>query len=292
MAVSTVERATSSPALRVRTLRDRDRSAALAYLDRAPLLNLALADLVARLGEPAAVEAARPEVLGAWRGRELAGLAGIAPSVVFDASAEREVLEAFFPHLVRVGSGLVKSTEEVVAPLGDWLAAQGRRVLLDRIEIGFALEPGHARLAAPSPALRVRDASLADLDLLVDAARQSLLEENRPDPSESDPAGFRRWVRGRVGRAVVAEHEGTLGFVGYADVRSPRGWLLQGVFTWPALRRRGLAAAGVSELCRRAFANRSAHVQLAVIEGNEPAARLYERLGFQRFARLRTLLFS
>jgi RimJ/RimL family protein N-acetyltransferase len=278
--------------LRVRTLRERDQPAALAYLDRAPLLNLALADLVTRLGESKPAEAARPEVLGAWRGRELAGLAGIAPSVVFDASAERDVLEAFFPHLVRVGSGLVKSTEEVVAPLGEWLAAQGRRVLLDRIEIGFALEPEGARLDDATPPLRVRNATLADLDLLVEAARQSLLEENRPDPSESDPLGFRRWVKSRVSRAVVVEREGTLGFVGYADVRSSRGWLLQGVFTWPALRRSGLAAVGVSELCRRAFASGSAHVQLAVIEGNEPAERLYERLGFRRFARLRTLLFS
>lgn len=278
--------------LRVRTLRERDQSAALAYLERAPLLNLALADLVSRLGEPKPGEAAPPEVLGAWRGRELAGLAGLAPSVVFDASAEREVLEAFFPHLVRVGSGLVKSTEEVVAPLGEWLAAQGRRVLLDRIEIGFALEPGAARLAEAGPGQRVRDAALADLDGLVEAARQSLLEERRPDPSESDPLGFRRWVRGRIGRAVVVEQGGKLGFVGYADVKSPRGWLLQGVFTWPVLRRRGLAAAGVSELCRRAFASGSSHVQLAVIEGNVPAERLYERLGFRRFARLRTLLFS
>ena len=76
------------------------------------------------------------------------------------------------------------------------------------------------------------------------------------------------------------------------DVQCPRGWLLQGVFTWPEHRRRGLAAAGVSELCRRAFASGGAHVQLAVIEGNEAAERLYEGLGFQRFARLRTLLFS
>lgn len=277
--------------LRVRTLHERDQEVALAYLDRAPLLNLTLADLVSRLGEPKPGEAARPEVLGAWRGRELAGLAGIAPSVVFDAAAEREVLEAFFPHLVRVGSGLVKSTEEIVAPLGEWLAAQGRRVLLDRIEIGFALEPEDARLTDAAP-LRVRDATLSDLDALVEAARQSLLEENRPDPSDSDPLGFRRWVRGRVARAVVVERAGELGFVGYADVKSPRGWLLQGVFTWPALRRSGFAAAGVSELCRRAFASGGAHVQLAVIEGNEPAEHLYERLGFRRFARLRTLLFS
>jgi RimJ/RimL family protein N-acetyltransferase len=278
--------------LRVRPLRSRDREAALAYLDRAPLLNLVLADLVLRLGETSPGPGPAPEVLGAWRGRELAGVAGLAPSVVFDAAAEREVLEAFFPYLTRVGSGLVKSTEEVVGPLHAWLAAEGRRVLLDRIEIGFALEADEARLRGPSPAQHVRPANLLDLDALVEAARQSLLEENRPDPTESDPIGFRRWVRGRVRRAVVVEQSNQLGFVGYADVQCPRGWLLQGVFTWPGFRRRGLAAVGVSELCRRAFASDGAHVQLAVIEGNEAAARLYEGLGFRRFARLRTLLFS
>jgi RimJ/RimL family protein N-acetyltransferase len=278
--------------LRVRPLRERDREAALAYLDRSPLLNLVLADLVLRIGEPSAVPGTPPEVLGAWRGRELAGLAGLAPSVVFDASAERDALEAFFPHLVRVGSGLVKSTEEVVGPLEAWLAAEGRRVLLDRIEIGFVLEPGQAQLRAPGPGQRVRNASSGDLDALVEAARQSLLEERRPDPTDSDPAGFRRWVRSRVRRAVLVEQDATPAFVGYADVQCPRGWLLQGVFTWPAQRRAGLAAVGVSELCRRAFASGSAHVQLAVIEGNEAAERLYEGLGFRRFARLRTLLFS
>jgi RimJ/RimL family protein N-acetyltransferase len=276
--------------LRVRALREQDRPEALRYLEREPLLNLTLADLVSRLGDGRARE--RTEVLGAWRGRELAGVAGLAPSVMFDASAEREVLEAFFPHLVRVGSGLVKSTEEVVAPLAEWLEAQGRPVLLDRIEIGFSLTPEEAKLQAPLPPREARDATPSDLDALVEAARQSLLEERRPDPSENDPVGFRRWVRGRIGRAVVVEQKGQLGFVGYADVKSPRGWLLQGVFTWPALRRNGLAALGVSELCRRAFAAGAGHVQLAVIEGNGPAERLYERLGFRRFARLRTLLFS
>jgi RimJ/RimL family protein N-acetyltransferase len=278
--------------LRVRPLRERDREAALAYLDRSPLLNLVLADLVLRMGEPRSGPGPAPEVLGAWHGRELAGLAGLAPSVVFDAAAEREALEAFFPYLVRVGTGLVKSTEEVVGPLHAWLAAEQRRVLLDRVEIGFALEPEQARLRAPAAGQHVRSASVGDLDLLVEAARQSLLEESRPDPTESDAIGFRRWVRGRVRRAVVVEQDAKLGFVGYADVQCPRGWLLQGVFTWPEYRRRGLAAAGVSELCRRAFASGSSHVQLAVIEGNQAAERLYESLGFRRFARLRTLLFS
>jgi len=278
--------------LRVRALRERDREAALGYLDRSPLLNLVLADLVLRLGEHAPGPGPAPEVLGAWRGGELAGVAGLAPSVVFDAAAELEVLEAFFPYLVRVGSGLVKSTEEVVGPLHAWLMSERRRVLLDRIEIGFVLEPARARLRMPDASHRVRSASTLDLDALVEAARHSLIEENRPDPTETDAVGFRRWVRGRVRRAVVVEQDAKLGFVGYADVQSPRGWLLQGVFTWPENRRHGLAAAGVSELCRRAFASGSSHVQLAVIEGNQAAERLYENLGFQRFARLRTLLFS
>ena len=278
--------------LRVRPLRERDLGAALGYLDRSPLLNLVLADLVLRIREPAPAHGKVPEVLGAWRGRELAGIAGLAPSVVFDAAAEPEALEAFFPYLVRVGSGLVKSTEEVVAPLRSWLAAEGRRVLLDRIEIGFVLAPADARLRAPVPERVVREAALGDLEALIDAARQSLLEEHRPDPFESDPVGFRRWVSSRVRSAVVVEQRARLGFVGYADVQCARGWLLQGVFTWPEERRRGLAAAGVSELCRRAFASGGAHVQLAVVEGNTAAERLYEGLGFRRFARLRTLLFS
>jgi RimJ/RimL family protein N-acetyltransferase len=277
--------------LRVRPVRARDRAASLEYLEQAPRLNLVLLDLVLRLGEPLRGEP-RPQLLAAWRGRELAGLVGLRPSVVLDAAAEREALEAFFPYLGGVGSGLVKSTEDVVAPLWEWLAAHGRRALLDRIEQGYALEPQQARLVPPGGGLRLRPAEARDLDALVEAARASLLEEQRPDPSSGDPAGFRLWVRSRLPRSIVCEADGRVCFVGYADVRCSRGWLLQGVFTWPELRGRGLGSAGVSELCRRAFESGADHVQLAVVEGNSAAAALYEGLGFRPFARLRTLLFS
>ncbi len=277
--------------LKVRPLRVRDRGAALRYLDRAARLNLSLIDLVLRLGTPSRRGEGRAELLAAYRGRELVGVAALHPSMTLDATVGREALEAFFPYLAGVGSGLVKSSEEVVDPLWEWLRSHGRRALLDRIETGYTLEARHARLVDAGRGVRVREARNRDLDLLVDAARASLREESRPDPFEGDPVGFRRWVRGRVPRATVAEVEKAVRFVGYADVQCERGWLLQGIYTWPRYRRRGLAAAGVSVLCQNAFAAAADHVQLSVVEGNTAAEGLYERLGFRRFARLRTILF-
>jgi ribosomal protein S18 acetylase RimI-like enzyme len=277
--------------LRVRPLRVRDRGAALRHLDRAARLNLPLIDLVLRLGTPSRRGEGRAELLAAFRGQALVGVAALQPSMTLDATAGSEVLEAFFPYLAGVGSGLIKSSEEVVDPLWDWLRSRGRCALLDRIETGYAVEAGHARLVDAGKGIHVREARSGDLALLVDAARASLREEDRPDPFEGDPVGFRRWVRGRVPRATVAEIDGAVRFVGYADVQSERGWLLQGIYTWPRYRRRGLAAAGVSELCRRAFAAAADHVQLSVVRGNAAAEGLYERLGFRPFARLRTILF-
>ena len=280
-----------SRGVRVRSLTARDRPEALARLERAARLNLFLIDLALRMGEPAHGRG-RSELLGAWQGDELVGVASVQPSLVLDATAEPAVLAAFFPYLGGVASGLVKSGADIVAPLHRWLDDHGRQILLDRYEHAYALEPGGAKLPASPRGVRVRSADAEDLPALVEASRASLLEEDRPDPTESDPAGFKRWVSGRVKQAIVAEERGRVGFVGYADVRSPRGWLLQGVYTWPEFRRHGLARAGVAELCRRAFAHSAEHVQLAVVEGNAAAEALYERLGFVRFARLRTVLFT
>jgi predicted GNAT family acetyltransferase len=164
------------------------------------------------------------------------------------------------------------------------------RVWLDRLETALALDARGARLG--EHALPVRRATPRDLDSLVHAARESLREEGRPDPFAGDARGFRHWVEGRLPRALLVEHGGAVCFVGYADVQRPEGWLLQGVYTWPEARRRGHASAGTSALCREAFAAGSSHVQLAVVDGNEAARRLYEGLGFEPFGRLRTILFT
>jgi RimJ/RimL family protein N-acetyltransferase len=269
-----------------------ERAPILARLARRPDQNLFLLDLAARIGAPAPPGEARSEVAAAWDGPDVVAVVGLRPSVVFDAEAESDAIEALLPYLETLGVGLIKSERSGVDLA--WSALRRRvrrRALLDRIETAYALRAPGARLRS-AERLRARPAEAADLDALVVAARESLREEDRPDPFAGDVKSFRRWVRGRVDRARVVDCEGRVAFVAYADVRRPEGLLIQGVYTWPGFRRRGLAAAGVSDLCREAFASGANHVQLAVVEGNAGARGLYEGLGFEPFGELRTILFA
>ena len=271
----------------------RERTAALKFLECQARDNLYLLDLTARLGQAPAPGEMSTEIAGAWRNGELVGLAGLRPSVVLDAKAQEDAIEAFVPLLDSVTVGLVKSSVDAVDLLWKRLSQRRKRqVLVDRLETAYALKAQAARLQEPRPGEKVRPASIDDLEPLVIAARESLREEQRPDPFAGDARAFRHWVKGRIGRARVVEEDGKVRFAGYADVRRPEGWLFQGIYTWPEMRRRGYARAGVSELCREAFAAGTDHVQLAVVEGNEAGQRLYESLGFEPFGQLRTILFT
>ncbi len=270
-----------------------DRERALDFLSRDAVANLFLLDLASRLGKPPAPGEARTEMVAAWRGDRIVGMAGLHPTVILDANAGRDAVEAFIPHLERIRVGLVKSLVPTVDLLWrEFSARNPRRVVVDRIEIAYALRDGDAKHVGPNAGESARRAREADLDELVVAALESLREEGRPDPFVGDAEGFRRWVRGRIGRARVVEVDGRVAMVGYADVQRPEGWLLQGIYTWPKDRQRGLASFGVSAMCREAFAAGADHVQLAVVEGNAAAQRLYEGLGFKPFAKLRTILFT
>lgn len=272
-------------------LRASDREVALRHLAVAPRRNLFLLDLVASVGSAPAPHEAAAQVVGLFQDSELKALAALRPTLVLDSGTTLEQLERLRPAFEAIGSGLVKSADELVSPLWQWLSDRGRQAIVDRIETSYALDPAALRGVQDPPGVRIRPAGEADLEALVTAARASLREEKRPDPFDGDPPGFRRWVRGRLHRARVVDVDGQVVFVGYADVRRPEGWLIQGVYCWPEARRRGYARAGMNALVREAFARGADHVQLAVVEGNTPAVELYEGLGFQPFDTLRTILF-
>jgi len=266
---------------------------AISLLSRAPRENLLLLDLAARLGQDAPPGEMATELVGAYRRGELLGVATLRPTIACDAHMPPEAVDALLPIVEVLEVGLVKSDPASVGRLWAHLSRRRRhRVWIDRFETSYALARDAARLVEADADCRVRGAGDGDLDSLVFAARESLREEDRPDPFAGDARGFRRWVRGRVPRARLVERDGRVCFVGYADVQRHDGWLLQGIYTWPDARRRGNAAIGTSALCREAFAAGADHVQLAVVDGNDGAQRLYENLGFKPCGRLRTILFT
>jgi GNAT superfamily N-acetyltransferase len=297
--------------LRARRLSPGDRAAALGLLSAARDENLVLIDQVERLAEGLFSDEPPPQLHGAFVGDRLAGLAALRPSIALSAALDPEALVVLLPALLRVPSGLLKCERHQVEALWSSLAAVGRRSIIDRIEIAYRIGPEAAARIGPEAAARIgpeavtrlgaeADASLpggarparaGDLRALIHAARASLWEEQRPDPAESDPVGFARWVESRLPRARVVCADGRVVFVAYADVRRGQGWLVQGVYTWPDARRRGYARKGMAALLREAFDAGASHVQLAVVAGNDRASGLYRKLGFEPFAELRTILF-
>ncbi len=291
MAAAEIRERAREGRLRTRRIGPDDRAEALSLLRADEEENLVLIDFVDRLGRALGPGEVPPQIYGAWDGARLEAVIALRPSIVLSAEAPGDAFDAFVPLVLRVPSGLAKCDRRQVAPLWDALRDAGRVSTIDRIEIAYRLRP-EAMVAADARLPGVaRPARFEDLDELVYAARASLWEEDRPDPADGDPIGFQRWVKGRLPRARIVSEDGRTVFVAYADVRRREGWLVQGVYTWPDCRRRGFARRGMDSVVREAFASGAGHVQLAVVEGNERAARLYEQLGFEPFAELRTVLF-
>jgi ribosomal protein S18 acetylase RimI-like enzyme len=274
-----------------RILRGSDRTQTLEFLRRAADENLVLIDLALKLGEDSKPAESPPQIYGGFDADRLIGVAVLRPCVALSSGMSDEVLDSLLPYLMRVPSGLMKSECRLVERIWKGLEALGRRSMIDRVEIAFRLTPDRIVAAEPTLPGVARPARPGDLEELVYAARASLWEEARPDPSDGDPVGFRRWVESRLDRARIVSEDGRMVFVAYADVRRPEGWLVQGVYTWPEARRRGYARRGMDSIVREAFSCGAANVQLAVVEGNLRAAALYHALGFERFAELRTILF-
>lgn len=269
----------------------RDRERALALLAGDAARNLLLIEIVDGLGRRVGRGEVSPQVVGVFVEDELVSVASVRPTVVLDHSMSDEAIELVRPFVARLRTGLIKSARAGADRLWSSLAARGREALVDRTETAYRCSLPASPPPTTGSGASVRCAESEDLEELVHAARASLREERRPDPFDGDPTGFRQWVLGRVPRARVVDVEGRAHFVAYADVRRRDGWLVQGVYTWPEARRRGFAKLGMRELMREATAAGADHIQLAVVDGNEPAIELYEGLGFTPFDELRTILF-
>ncbi len=138
----------------------------------------------------------------------------------------------------------------------------------------------------------VRAAGSADLDRLVHASAAMHREEMGVDPLALDPVGWRHRMVTLVERGwsyVWAEGDRIL-FKVELSAWTPEVLQLQGVWTDPRVRRRGLATRGLAAVC--ALLLREVPLcSLYVNAYNVPALGLYARLGFRRAGDFATFIY-
>jgi len=171
-------------------------------------------------------------------------------------------------------------------------ALRGRcpgKPLLHRDQIYYACAPADVPPDRISP--DARSAQRADRDRLVQATLLLNQSDLNIDPARVD----RRWLRDSVDERIADGTTRVLGAIGAPDCKldfgsdGPGGAVIEGVFTFPQARGRGLATTLVASCIAGASAPR---VCLHVGLHNTPARAAYERAGMVAVDRCRLLLLA
>jgi ribosomal protein S18 acetylase RimI-like enzyme len=143
----------------------------------------------------------------------------------------------------------------------------------------LALTTDAALVDEPAP---VRRSTRDDVEALTIAAA-SMHREEMGDPLPVDPGAWRSRMTALVdlGWSWVWLERGAVVFKAELSAWTPEAVQIQGVYTHPGKRRRGVATAALSFVCRTVL-EQVPVCSLYVNHQNETALRLYARLGFRR----------
>jgi ribosomal protein S18 acetylase RimI-like enzyme len=183
---------------------------------------------------------------------------------------------------------MVIGEEQAVNEL--WTAARGRMPHPRDDRPG---QPVYVLEAPPDPAeTEVREATVADLDLLVPACAEAHYEEIGIDPLQRDPEGFRWRTQAQIveGRSWLWCENSTIVFKAEASAWTPNAVQLQQVWVDPRARDRGYGQRGLQALCRQLLAQVPV-VCLFVRAENARAIHVYEKIGMRRTITYRSLIF-
>lgn len=136
----------------------------------------------------------------------------------------------------------------------------------------------------------VRHARIDEWPAIADSSAQLIEQELGYDPRRASP-DFAPNVRQMIERDLwwVAESYGRLCFFCNVGPWCPQTAQLQGIWTPPELRGKGLAKASLSAICDRLL-EVSPTLSLYVNDFNESAISLYRRVGFEEVSEFQTIL--
>ncbi len=273
-------------AIDVRPLAHEREHAALEFLDRNPYENVFLAWLVGS-EHSSAIRAQLYVCVNATD--RVAGVAFFGRNVVLAAAddAIEPFADAARNHRAeRMITGPREVIEAYWRHLRSWHAAPRAT---RRSQPVLAVDRRTLRL--PARTIAVRPALPREWRAVAKNSAEMVQQELEYDPGAFS-AEYEANVRAMVERQLwwVGEDSGELCFFCNVGAYSRHTVQLQGIWTPPALRGRGLAAGALHALCDRLL-QEFPSVSLYVNAFNRPAMALYDRLGFYRVGEFTTLLF-
>lgn len=271
---------------RVERWSERRESDVLAFLDREPYDNVFLTYLAATDANDAFLRGMRVVVDASQRIR---GVAYFGRQVVLAADEDA---------IARLARENASDGRErmIVGPrrqvMRYWELVAGSHAPPRRVrerQLVMALQPNDLREG--DPRVTVRQARADDCTAVAANSAAMIRHELEYDPMARDP-GFVAGIAQMIARRLwwVGESGGVLCFFCNVGPWSARTAQLQGIWTPPAMRGRGLAGAALSGVCKTLLTSVPT-LSLYVNDFNDDAIRLYERTGFRTVSEFQTLLF-
>lgn len=276
-----------SPAgtVRIESLSPANERPALAYLAQAPYVNVFVTYLILfDLGPPT-----RQRIRVAYDGERICGVAYYGRQLAL--ASEEAALDAF-AHEARRHRGERMIIGEREAVRSFWQRVrnwhQQPRIVRDR---QFVMSVDRATLRRFESSVEVRHARPNEWQEVAKASAGLIQQELEYDPRGAS-ADFNANVREMIERDMwwVGKSDGRLCFFCNIGPWCHNTAQLQGIWTPPELRRRGLATASFSAICDRLL-ERSPTLSLYVNDFNRDAIALYERAGYRHVADFQTMLF-
>lgn len=260
---------------------------ALAFLSLSPYANVFLTYLILFDPTPATRNAL---YVALDAGDEVMGVAYFSRQVVL-AARNSETVEAF----ARAGASH-RGEKMIVGPRDEiaayWRLVRARheppRLIRDR---QYVMMLDRSMLRPYEKSVLARRARIDEWPVVADNSAAMISAELDYDPMRGSPE-FTSNVRMMIDRGLwwVGESLGRLCFFANVGPWSPFTAQLQGIWTPPELRGKGLATSALGAICDRLF-DLTPTLSLYVNDFNEKAIALYDRVGFQTVAEFQTILF-